>query len=476
MIRERKAVLSASRHTDAGLPGHRFGRRVAALLLCLALCAEFCLAAVPVSAAAATTEPYAVTLRVGGEEFRVRAYDGSYEGNTYLSLTDLAVALSGTSKQFRFERVVSSTDGEYFSVTTGSLPSLPSGGDSAGTYEGTASVNPYRNMLYVDGALKKYYSWNPQNGDLCLSLTDLQLMLDVTLSGDPHEILTLDPDQPFLPNPDELRKAGYFEAINAIYLADAETGEIFYRQNSMPAVPVASLSKLLGYLVLREGMDAGEISMDDTVRISVKAERLSQSGDGMVKLNAGEEKPFRELLEAMLVASSNESALALAEHLCGSEEAFVERMNVRAAELGFKTVKMYNCNGLPSYSGGSLPVKRQNCMSAEDLYKLCAILLERYPDITDITSIPLAHMPSLDDYRTANSNPLLYNMQGVTGLKTGSTNKAGYCIAATLPLQDPEGETHTLILILLGAETADVRGQAAEILLRYAAAQIQAGD
>ena len=214
--------------------------------------------------------------------------------------------------------------------------------------------------------------------------------------------------------------------------------------------------------------------MEDTVQISANAQRLSQSGDGMVVLNAGEAKPFRELLEAMLVASSNESALALAEHLCGSEEAFVVRMNEKARELGLKTTVMYNCNGLPSFSGGSMPVKRQNRMSAEDLYRLCTLLLERYPDLTDITSVALAHMPSLNDYRTANSNPLLYNMPGVNGLKTGSTNKAGYCVAATLPVQDAAGESHTLVLILLGAETADVRGQVAEILLRYAAAQIRA--
>ena len=142
-------------------------------------------------------------------------------------------------------------------------------------------------------------------------------------------------------------------------------------------------------------------------------------------------------------------------------------MNSRAQELGLKSTRMYNCSGLPSFSEDSIPVKRQNRMSAEDLYRLVKIIMERYPDITEITSIPLAHMPSLNDYRTANSNPLLFNMSGVTGLKTGSTNKAGYCVAATLPVQK-EGETHTLVLILLGAETADLRGQAAEILLRDA--------
>ena len=449
-------------------------RRRVATLLSLILCLASLSMLMPVYGAAANTEPYRVSVRVGSDDFHIRAYDGSYEGNTYLSLTDLAVALAGTGKQFRFERVVSSTDGEYFSIVMGSAPSLPSGGDAAGVYQGTASLNPYRNPLYVDGAVKKYYTWNPQNGDLYMSLADVQLMLDLTMSGDPHDGLILEPDRPFLPDPDELRKSGYFDCIDAVYLADAATGEIYYRQNSLNAVPVASLSKLLSYLVLREGMESGEISMEDTVQISANAQRLSQSGDGMVVLNAGEAKPFRELLEAMLVASSNESALALAEHLCGSEEAFVVRMNEKARELGLKTTVMYNCNGLPSFSGGSMPVKRQNRMSAEDLYRLCTLLLERYPDLTDITSVALAHMPSLNDYRTANSNPLLYNMPGVNGLKTGSTNKAGYCVAATLPVQDAAGESHTLVLILLGAETADVRGQVAEILLRYAAAQIRA--
>ena len=441
-------------------------------ILTLALCLAVLLGAWPVSAFAAESTLYGVSLSVGGTETRVRACDGSYSGNTYLSLTDLAVALSGTARQFRFERVVSTADGEYFTVTTGAEPSLPSGAEAAGAYAGTGTVNPYRNRLYVDGAEKRYYTGNPQNGDLYMSLTDIQLMLDLTLEGEPHDGLTVLVDRPFRPDVEELRREGYFDGMSAVYLADAATGDIYFRLNSLPAVPVASLSKLLSYLVLREAMDAGEIAMDDSVRISENVQQLSRSGDGMVVLNAGEEKPFSELLEAMLIASSNESALALAEHLCGSEEAFVARMNARAQELGLKTAQIYNCNGLPSYSGGSLPVKRQNSMSAEDLYRLCCVILERYPDITDITSVPLAHMPSLNDYRTANSNPLLFNMQGVTGLKTGSTNKAGYCIAATLPVEDAAGESHTLVLVLLGAETADVRGQAAEILLRWAAERI----
>jgi len=169
----------------------------------------------------------------------------------------------------------------------------------------------------------------------------------------------------------------------------------------------------------------------------------------------------------MLIASSNECALALAEYTCGREAAFVERMNRRAQELGLTSVTMWNCNGLPSFTDDAIPVKRQNLMSAEDLFRLCRHILKNYPEITNITSMKLAHMPHLNDYWTANSNPLVYNMEGVNGLKTGHTNRAGYCVAASLPVGRADG-VHTVVLILMGAESAELRGQAAEILLRYA--------
>ena len=119
---------------------------------------------------------------------------------------------------------------------------------------------------------------------------------------------------------------------------------------------------------IREAIDAGEIRYSDQVRISERAETISKSPDGIVPMEAGNYVPLRELLDATLIASSNEAAVALAEHLCGSEEAFVERMNVKARELELYSAEMYNCNGLPSYSGGNVPFKRQNRMSAGDLF------------------------------------------------------------------------------------------------------------
>ena len=166
------------------------------------------------------------------------------------------------------------------------------------------------------------------------------------------------------------------------------------------------------------------------------------------------------------MASSNESAAALAVHTAGSSEAFVARMNERAGELGLYTARFYTPHGLPSYSGGTIPAKRQNRMSAEDMFKLCAYLLKNEGEITKLTSRQYANLPTLK-YSTSNTNTLVYNVPGVTGLKTGSTDRAGYCVAVSLPVTR-DGETHNIVLVILGAETPDLRGQAGEILLRWA--------
>ena len=439
-------------------------------IMALLLVIVFCSTLIPMQAGA-DGEAFAMQITVNGEQKAVRAYNDSYEGNLYLSLTDLAAALGATEKRFRFERVVSSTDGEYFSITTGQAPVLGSGAGGATGSAAPVMLNLARNRLLVDGGDRKYYTCNPQNGDLYMSITDVQLMLDMTFEKSGNT-WTAKPNQHFIPDIKTLRDAGYFDNISSVYLADANSGEALFLWNGYSELPVASLTKLLSYYILKEGIAAGEIKASDSVRISDHAYAVSRTQDGIVPMEAGAYVPFSELMDAMLVASSNEAAIALAEHLCGSEAAFVERMNARARELGLYSALMYNCNGLPSYDGGNTPFKRQNRMSAADLFLLTQLILQQYPEITEITSTTLAHMPSLNDYWTANSNPLVYNMTGITGLKTGSTDRAGYCLVATMPVQK-DGQTHNVVLVLLGAETAAVRGQAAEILLRYARAQYQ---
>ena len=434
-------------------------RRLLALLLCL--CALLAL-----SGPALAAEPSPFYLRVhveGGRDGRVRAYEESYPGNLYLSLADISQLLSGSTKQFLFSYNGAS---DFFSVTTGRPAGAAEASPSVRERGAVVYLDFTRSRLYIDGAERRYYSYRSGNKDLYMSLTDIQLLLDITAMRPDGESLVLDPERPFEPDPKALEKAGFFDAIDAIVLGDADTGEILFTRNGYRALPVASLSKLMSYLLLCEAADRGELSFSDEVTITVESDYIARSADGMVAMDAGSRIPMQELIDAMLLASSNESAASLAAHAAGSTEAFVERMNTRAGELGLRSARFYSPHGLPVYTANAVTAKLQNTMSARDMFKLCAYLLEHYPQITEITSRQYSTMKTLK-YSTSNTNTLVYNLPGVTGLKTGSTNRAGYCVTVSLPVTRG-AETHDLVLVLLGAETPELRGQAAEILLRWA--------
>ena len=432
-----------------------------ALLLCLTL-----FVSLSGSAFAADPRPYALSLQVDGSARAVRAFDESYEGNPYLCLSDLSAALNGTAKQFSFRFHTSGSEGDQFFITLGAAAETEARTEEAMTRSSPLMLNLKRNRLYVDESERKYYTYRAAGNELYMSLTDVQLMLDLAVQVSADGQLHVFTDRSFSPDVEALDALGYFDVFNGIVLADADTGRTLYSKGAYTAYPVASLSKLMGYLLLAEARDAGTISFEDTVTVSDKAYRLSLSPDGIIFLSYGSQLPFQELLGGMMLASSNECALALAEHTYGSEEAFVAQMNSRAKELGLRTAQFYTLHGLPSYSKSAQPVKLQNLMSARDVFQLARYLLTQYPELTDLCSKPYLRMPKLD-YTTANSNPLVFNLPGVNGLKTGSTNAAGYCLAASLPVTVGE-ETHTVVLVLLGAESAELRGQAAEILLRYA--------
>ena len=435
-------------------------RKLLALLLCL--CA---LLSISGTALAAGPAPFYLTVRVeGGRDCRVRAYEESYPGNLYLSLSDLSQALSGTTKQFLFSY---NAKDDSFSVTTG-RPAGEAEADPVVWARGSVVYLDFtRSRLFVDGGERRYYSFRRDSSkDLYMSLTDVQLMLDLTAVCPDRDTVVLDPGRPFAPDPKELEEQGFFDAIGAVIIGDADTGEILFSRDCRRHLPIASLSKLMSYLLLCEAADRGEISFSDSVTITAESERISRSADGMIAMSAGSSIPMQELVEAMLLASSNEAAESLAVHAAGSTEAFVGRMNARAAELKLITAKFYTPHGLPVYTSNAVTAKLQNKMCALDMFRLCAYLLENYPQITAITGRQYATMKELK-YSTSNTNTLVFNLSGVSGLKTGSTDRAGYCVAVSLPVTSG-GETHDVVLVLLGAETAALRGQAAEILLRWA--------
>ena len=140
--------------------------------------------------------------------------------------------------------------------------------------------------------------------------------------------------------------------------------------------------------------------------------------------------PVRELIIAMLLPSSNESAYAMAEYVSGTEEAFVERMKDKLDEIGVYDAELYNSHGLPVYEDNAYSSKNQNRMSAEDMFRVVCHIFGNYPEITDITSMKNYKLEYAGD-TVKNTNGLLKNMKEVTGLKTGTTTKAGACLVAS---------------------------------------------
>ena len=249
-------------------------------------------------------------------------------------------------------------------------------------------------------------------------------------------------------------------------VGDATTGEIYYRYQSDTPFPIASTSKLMTCLLTMDAISAGQINLGDSVTISGAAEKLSASGDGVIPLEAGTQITVHDLLLGALLPSSNECALCLAEAVAGSEEVFVGMMNQKALDLGLSQAIFFNSNGLPSYTEEPVPSKRQNRMSAEDMFRLVSYLLRVYPQITDITSLKSATLETLG-VEVRNTNPLLYNLPEATGMKTGTTNKAGACLITSLAVDDGIME-HDLVVIVLGTEDSIERGRVSGLLARFA--------
>ncbi len=239
------------------------------------------------------------------------------------------------------------------------------------------------------------------------------------------------------------------DAKSAI-LMDAATGTVLYEKNADAALPPASVTKVMTLLLVMEAIDEGRVSLDDTVSIS---EAAAGMGGSQVYLEPGESLRLEDLLKCVVIASANDAAYALAEHVAGSEEAFVRRMNERAAELSMDNTVFENTNGLDD-------TVTKHVTSARDIALMSRELL-KHEKILDYTTI---WQDTIRDgsFTLTNTNRLVRFYPGATGLKTGSTGKAGFCISATAE----RGGMH-LIAVIMGAPTRDVRNAEAKKLLDY---------
>ncbi|MDE6389330.1 MAG: D-alanyl-D-alanine carboxypeptidase [Lachnospiraceae bacterium] len=420
----------------------------------------------PIRAAASFEIPGTCRVETdAGAAYTVKTLDLSYDYNTYLSLRDIAMTLKDTDKAFSLE-ITNNT----VSLNTGSIYT-PVGVENIPWED---SENPdialRRNEFNVNEQTVSYYTMIMKlpsgDYDCFMMAADLAMILDVDITVSAAGSLQIHTQESFSISPVTLEESGYFYGVNSVLVGDATTGEIYYRYQSDWSYPIASTSKLMTCLLTMDAISAGQITLEETVTISDAVQALSASGDGVIPLKAGEQITVQELLLGALLPSSNECALCLAESIAGSEEAFVQMMNQKAQDLGLSQTIFFNSNGLPSYTEDFIPAKRQNSMSAEDMFRLVSYLLKVYPQITDITSLEEATLESLD-LEVRNTNPLLYNLPEVTGLKTGTTNKAGACLVTSLTADD--GTTgHDLVVIVLGTEDSIERGRVSGLLARYA--------
>ena len=236
-------------------------------------------------------------------------------------------------------------------------------------------------------------------------------------------------------------------------LMDAATGKVLLEQNAHEKLAPASVTKVMTMLLIMEAIDTGKIGWNDTVTAS---EAAAAKGGSQIYLKVGETMSVTDLVRSIAVSSANDAACAMAEHIAGSEAAFVEAMNRRARELGMENTLFANCTGLDDEADVT-----RHYTSAYDIALMSRELMLHHPDIQQYTTIWMDSIRG-GTFGLANTNKLIRFYPGATGLKTGFTSAAGFCLSATA-----EREGMGLIAVVMGAETSKERFAACKALLDY---------
>jgi len=233
-------------------------------------------------------------------------------------------------------------------------------------------------------------------------------------------------------------------------LMEKLTGELMYEKNAHERLSPASITKIMTMLLIVEDIEAGKISLEDTVTASTRA---ASFGGSCVFLEVGEQMSVSEMLKCIAVVSANDCAVAMAEHLCGTEDIFVERMNRRAKELGMENTSFTNCTGLFD--------SKEHYTTAYDVALMGRALIS-HELIKDYSTIWMDSIRG-GEFELTNTNKLVYWYDGCTGLKTGYTSAAKYCLCATAQRDGVE-----YIAVIMHSESVDSRNQDAQTLLNYA--------
>ena len=236
-------------------------------------------------------------------------------------------------------------------------------------------------------------------------------------------------------------------------LMDIATGTVIYENNAHEKLAPASVTKVMTLLLIMEAIDSGHIRWEDTVTAS---EAAAAEGGSQIFLKVGETMSVSDMVKSIAVSSANDCACAMAEHIAGSEAAFVEKMNTRAAELGMEDTHFVNCTGLDDGEDAA-----SHLTSAYDIAIMSRELMKNHPDIQKYTTIWMDTVRG-GSFGLANTNKLVRFYPGATGLKTGFTSAAGYCLSATAQ-RDGLG----LIAVVMGAQSSQERFNSCKQMLDY---------
>lgn len=245
--------------------------------------------------------------------------------------------------------------------------------------------------------------------------------------------------------------ADFESEVPSAILMEATSGEVLYEKNADEMRHPASVTKVMTLLLVFEAIDSGKITMQDTVTVS---DRAASMGGSQVFLEVGERMSVEDLVKSVVICSANDAAVALAEYVSGSEAAFVQLMNEKAISLGMKNTHFDNTNGLDDTTMTHL-------ISSRDIAIMSRELILNHPNILNYTVI---RQDSIRDgaFVLTNTNKLIRFYEGANGLKTGFTQKSGYCISATAKRGDLQ-----LIAVVMGAETSDKRNTAVKQMFDY---------
>ena len=236
-------------------------------------------------------------------------------------------------------------------------------------------------------------------------------------------------------------------------LMDIATGTVLYEKDPHAKLAPASVTKVMTMLLIMESIDSGKIGWEDTVTAS---ENAAAKGGSQIYLKVGETMSVSDMVKSIAVSSANDCACAMAEHIAGSEAAFVDMMNRRAKELGMNDTNFVNCTGLDDD-----PNAKDHLTSAHDIAIMSRELMKHHPDIKKYTNIWMDTVRG-GAFGLANTNKLVRFYPGATGLKTGFTSQAGYCLSSTA-----EREGLGLIAVVMGAATSQDRFAACKSMLDY---------